>query len=260
LNGNEPTQYDALYQAFQINRETELLATVFTPPALVEERVYMIVPPIASEWAEVTGIPLPPESYDVIAMPPENPDAKISIPAMFSNVKGEITLMGTASGDDFVSYRLQAGQGLNPQTWLQISTDSTTPVENGPLASWDTSELNGLFAVQMIVLRDDRKVDTTTIQVTVDNQPPEVSILYPENGQVFPYEFGKTITFRAEANDNIGLASVVFSLGNRELIQQTQPPYAVPWRVIAGQHTLQVEAIDMAGNTSETSIQFIVEE
>jgi membrane carboxypeptidase/penicillin-binding protein PbpC len=260
LNGNEPTQFDSLNQAFQINRETELLATVFTPPALVEERVYMIVPPIANEWAQATGIPLPPESYDVIAMPPKNADAQIESPSMFSNVKGEINILGTASGDDFVSYRLQAGQGLNPQTWIQISDDSTSPVEDGILATWDTSDLNGLFAIQMIVLRDDRKVDTTTIQVTIDNQPPEVSILYPEDGQIFQYEVGKFITFRAEASDNIGLAAVVFSVGDREIIRQTQPPYAVPWRVTSGEHTLRVEAIDMAGNTSNTSIQFVVEE
>ena len=62
LNGNEPTQFDSLYQSFQINRETELLATVFTPPELIDERVYMLIPPAASGWAATAGISLPPES------------------------------------------------------------------------------------------------------------------------------------------------------------------------------------------------------
>ncbi|HBX68991.1 MAG TPA: hypothetical protein DEH25_06325, partial [Chloroflexi bacterium] len=127
-------------------------------------------------------------------------------------------------------------------------------------ASWDTSKLNGLFAIQMIVLRDNRKVDTATIQVTVDNLPPEVSIPYPENGQTFQYEFGKEITFRAEANDNIGLKFVVFYVGDRELARQSQPPYALPWRAKPGEYTLRVEALDLAGNTSEVSIDFSVEE
>jgi hypothetical protein len=112
----------------------------------------------------------------------------------------------------------------------------------------------------MIVLREDRKVDTTTIQVTVDNQSPEVSITYPEEGQIFIYEFGKQITFRVEASDNIGLAYVIFEVDARELLRQIQPPYAVPWRASAGEHTLRVEAVDMAGNTSEISITFMVEE
>ena len=260
LNGNEPTQFDTLYQASQINRETGLLATVFTPPELVEERVYMQLPPIASQWAQENKIAVPPESYDVIAMPPINEAAKITAPQMFSSVSGAIEIFGTASGDDFISYRLQAGQGLNPRAWIQISADSTNPVEDGLLASWDTSKLNGLFAIQMIVLRDNRKVDTATIQVTIDNLPPEVSIPYPENGQTFQYEFGKEITFRAEANDNIGLKFVVFYVGDRELARQSQPPYALPWRAKPGEYTLRVEALDLAGNTSEVSIDFSVEE
>ncbi len=259
LNGNEPTQFDSLYQSFQINRETKLLATVFTPPELIEERVYMLIPPVASEWAATAGLPLPPESYDVIAMPPIKENAQISEPQMFSNVSGEVEIIGTAKGDDFISYRLQAGQGVNPQAWIQISEDISTPVTNGLLATWDTGEFNGLFAIQMIVLRENRRVDSTSIQVTVDNLPPEISIPYPENGQIFQYQFGEYITLQAEASDNIGLEAVVFYIDNHEVIRQSQAPYAVPWRMTLGDHTLRVEAIDLAGNSSEASIDFIVE-
>jgi hypothetical protein len=260
LNGNEPTQYDSLYQSFQINRETGLLATVFTPPELMEERVFMLIPPRAGQWAEGAGVPIPPESYDVISMPPVIENAKITQPEMFRNVSGEIDIVGTASGSDFLSYRLQAGQGLNPQAWVQISEDQTTPVENGVLATWDTSEFNGLYAIQMIVLRENRRVDTTTTQITVDNQPPEVSIPYPENEGQFKYEFGKHITLQANASDNIGLEAVAFYIDDHELVRQPQPPYAVPWRLTAGEHILRVTAIDFAGNISQTSVKFIVDE
>jgi hypothetical protein len=220
----------------------------------------MQVPPAASEWAKTAGVPVSPESYDVIAMPPIRENAQITEPMMFTNVSGEIEIWGTASGDDFISYRLQAGQGLNPQVWLQISEDVTAPIENGLLATWDTSELNGLYAIQMIVLRDNRRVDTNTIQITVDNQNPVISIPYPEEGQQFRYEFNEFITLQAEANDNIGLESVTFYVDNRQLIQQSQPPFAVPWRVSPGEHIMRVEAVDFAGNNSEASVSFIVEE
>jgi len=258
LNGNEPNQFDSLYQSFQINRETGLLATVFTPPELIEERVYMLVPPIANPWAEKAGILTPPESYDVIAMPPIIENAQITQPQMFKNVSGEIEILGTASGDDFLSYRLQAGQGLNPQVWVKISDDLATPVENGILATWDTREFNGLFAIQMIVLRENRRVDSTTIQITVDNQTPEVSIPYPEDDQKFQYEFGKYITLQAEASDNIGLDTVVFYIDDNEIVRQSQPPYAVPWWLTTGEHVLRVEAFDFAGNVSEASQYFVV--
>ena len=260
LNGNEPTQYDSLYRAFQINRETELLATVFTPPELVEERVYMLVPSAASDWAKSARVPVPPESYDVIAQPPIEESAQIKAPQMFTNVRDEVEIWGTASGEGFLSYRLQAGQGLNPQVWIQISEDVTTPIENGLLTTWDTNELNGLFAVQMIVLRDNRRVDTNTIQITIDNQAPEVAIPYPEEGQKFPYKFNEFVTLQAEARDNIGLQAVTFYVDDRQLLEQTQPPFAVPWRVSPGEHTLRVEVMDFAGNTTETSVVFIVEE
>ena len=109
-------------------------------------------------------------------------------------------------------------------------------------------------------LRQNRRVDTTTIQITVDNQSPEVSIPYPVNEQQFQFESGEFITLQAEAYDNIGLESVTFYMDNNELVSQTQSPYAVPWRLSVGEHVLRVEAIDFAGNSSESSITITVNE
>ena len=112
----------------------------------------------------------------------------------------------------------------------------------------------------MIVLRENRRVDSSTIQITVDNQLPTVSIPYPEDNQTFKYEFQKNITLLADVSDNIGLDSVAFYIDEQEIIRQSQQPYAVPWRLAVGEHTLRVEAIDYAGNVSEDSINFIVTE
>ncbi|MBN1665805.1 MAG: transglycosylase domain-containing protein [Anaerolineales bacterium] len=258
LNGNEPTQPDNLYQAFAINRETGRLATVFTPPELIDERIYRLIPAFAMDWAEQAGVEMPPESYDVIAAPATLASAQITSPAMFANVRGTVIITGTASGDDFLSYRLQAGQGLNPQTWLQINQDEKQPVEAGPLANWDTRGLNGLYAIQLIVVRSNQRADTSTIQVTIDNQAPQVSIPYPQAGQIFNRSTSATITFQAQASDNIGLAAVEFYLDGELLIRQTQPPYAFPWPAQAGNHNLQVKGIDFAGNEQATTIQFTV--
>lgn len=66
LNGNEPIQVDDLYRQFAVNRETGLLATVFTPPELIEQRTFVIVPKSAKDWAGGPGFELPPSSYDAI--------------------------------------------------------------------------------------------------------------------------------------------------------------------------------------------------
>jgi len=167
LNGSEPTQADTLFREFAINRETGLLATVFTPPDLIDNRVYMLVPEEARAWAEDAGAQIPPVSYDAIQAPPINPLVNITAPQLFADVNGKVLVMGAATGSDFMYYRVQVGKGLNPQEWVQLGSDIFTPVDGGLLAEWDTTGLSGLYAVQLVVVRTDQKVDTAVIQVTV---------------------------------------------------------------------------------------------
>ncbi|MCX6035087.1 MAG: hypothetical protein NTV38_08940, partial [Chloroflexi bacterium] len=141
LDGRQPVQADTLFQTFQINLETGLLATVFTSPELVETRTYMVVPPQARLWAASAGIATPPTAYDTLQTPLVSPDVHITSPGMFADRRGRIEILGSAAGADFVSYRLEYGQGLYPQTWVQIGTDSTTPLTERVLGEWDTTGL-----------------------------------------------------------------------------------------------------------------------
>jgi len=169
MAGNEPSHEDTLYQSFQVNRETGYLATVFTPPELIEARVYMVVPPEAKEWAEAAGLPTPPASYDTVQTPPLSPDVHITAPAMFAELRGAVEISGSAAGADFAYYRLEYGQGLNPQTWVQIGSNVSVPVEEGVLSTWDTSSLNGLYALRLLVVRGDMRVERAVILVSVVN-------------------------------------------------------------------------------------------
>ncbi len=258
LEGNEPAEYDTLYRAYQINRETGYLATVFTPLDLVEERIYMVVPPEGRAWAKEAGIPLPPETYDAIQMPAVNEAVNLSAPRMFADLHGEVQIKGTASGEGFVSYRLLAGQGLKPGGWVQIGTDVRTPVENGLLATWDTSEMNGLYAVQLQVMRTDQRVESAVVQVTVDNEAPRLSIIHPEDGAELAYAEYRQVTFRVEAGDNLSLARVEFYLDGSLLGAPEQAPYLLTWLSEAGTHTLRVVAADRAGNEVEKQVEFVV--
>jgi len=166
LNGNEPIQPDSMYRRYAINRETGYLATVFTLPQLIEERVYFVVPSDARAWAESAGLEIPPTTYDVIQSPQLNANVNIKAPELFAEVNGEVRITGTAAGEDFVSYRVLIGQGLNPQEWIQIA-DGNEPVTDGLLAEWNTNDLSGLYAIQLQVVRGDQRVDTAIIQVTV---------------------------------------------------------------------------------------------
>jgi len=252
LTGSEPTGADTLYRVFQVNRETGRLATVFTPPEVVESRVFMVVPPEAQAWAETAGVALPPDQYDSIQVQPPLADVRVDSPALFGVVKGEVTIRGTAGGEGFGFYRVQVGQGLNPQEWLQVGPDARSPVEDGELARWDASELSGLYAVRLLVVRQDQRVETATLQVTVDNDSPEVEISYPISGQVFDDPSLRTLTFQAQAADAIALERVEWLVDGKLVTTQVQAPFSYPWQAVKGKHTLQVRAYDKAGNLTET--------
>jgi hypothetical protein len=100
-------------------------------------------------------------------MPPFQPDAHITSPLLFAQVSGTVEIRGTASGADFASYRLEFGSGLNPQAWTQIGDNSTLPVNEDVLGSWDTSGLNGLYALRLLVVRADRRVEQAVVVVMV---------------------------------------------------------------------------------------------
>jgi membrane peptidoglycan carboxypeptidase len=260
INGNEPTSPDNLYRILQVNRETGRLATIFTPSELVEERVYLIVPPNAVEWAQAAGLPTPPDDYDAIIDLAPAADVHINSPEMFSHINGTVSIKGTAAGADFEFYRVRVGKGLNPREWIQIGETNQNPVRNGVLAEWDLTGWSGLYAVQLQVVRSDQSIETAVTQVTVDNQDPEVYIMHPEQGQRFITGLEQFIILQAEAHDDVTLQKVEFLMDNRLLASLSQPPFTLSWSPSPGQHTFLVRAYDLAQNTSEDSLTFTVKQ
>ncbi|RJP55127.1 MAG: hypothetical protein C4583_00980 [Anaerolineaceae bacterium] len=169
VNGFEPTQVDNLFRSYVVNRETGLLATVFTPPALTEERVFMSVPEEARQWATAAGIPVAPEAYDAIQPPAPNPNVNISAPALFAEVNGRVEIVGTATGNGFQYYKILVGEGLNPREWTQVGGNFSTPIINDTLAEWDVTGLNGLYAIQLVVVYADQRVETAVVLVSISN-------------------------------------------------------------------------------------------
>ena len=55
ITGGAPLQTDNLYRPFTINNQTGRLATIYTPTEFLEEKVYLVVPPEAADWARAAG-------------------------------------------------------------------------------------------------------------------------------------------------------------------------------------------------------------
>jgi membrane carboxypeptidase/penicillin-binding protein PbpC len=66
IEGTVPTTYDTFYQPFVLDKRTGLLADGTTPPEYREERVYLVLPPEARDWAIRQGIPQPPVGAQIV--------------------------------------------------------------------------------------------------------------------------------------------------------------------------------------------------
>jgi hypothetical protein len=86
--------------------------------------------------------------------------------------------------------------------------------------------------------------------VQTDTQAPTVSLTAPASGATVS---GTSVALAATAADNVGVASVQFTLDNTPLgAPVTTAPYTLTWdttTIVNGPHTLGAQAKDAAGNT-----------
>jgi hypothetical protein len=254
LSGTEPTHSDTLYRPFRINRETGRLATYFTPLDKIDEVVYFVPPPEAEAWAEAEGLEAPPNEYDRIDVPGTvRSDARLTAPGFFDVVNGTVEVVGTAAGEGFASYRLDVGEGLDPQAWLQVGEVQESPVRSGRLGRWDTSAVDGAAILRLSVVLQDGTVETAAVPLTVDNQPPSVEIVVPADGAEFARASSRGISVQAEASDNTGLDRMVFFVDDVPYATVSGPPWTAPWPLGAtGEHLVRVRAYDVAGNWEDS--------
>jgi hypothetical protein len=128
----------------------------------------------------------------------------------------------------------------------------TDKIEAAELGQWDTSALAGLYSLQLIVVRNDQSFSTATVQVTVDNQRPALTLLQPQPGATFRMR-DESIAIQPEVQDNLRVERVEFYVDGIQVHAATVSPYAFRWRISgAGDHTLYVVANDGAGNTAQS--------
>ncbi len=236
IDGTEPKEPDNFWQVFEINKLNGKLATPYTPPDLIERRVYPVFPPVAKDWAqeqaELGKIELPPTEYDDTFGPVfTNDELAIAKPAPFSYIRGQVEIWGNARSADFRLYQLHFGQGLQPQAWTQIGPDHYNQVDKGILEYWDVSGLNGPYTLRLSVVENSGNVRQVAIPLTVDNTPPTIALTKPENGRVYVMEDDEWVNINALATDDWSMDRVVFYLDDTPFITTTVAPYNVKWTI-----------------------------
>jgi len=260
VDGSEPKYPDTFFKSIQINEQTGLLATVTTPPELIIDKVYMDIPEEALSWAFKAGIEIPPSNYDLAYQDAaQNPNALIKTPANFAYVNGEVEIIGSAKGPKFDSYQLEFGQGISPQQWLQIGETNKERIFNDVLSVWDTSGLEGLYALRLQVLFSDYSIITDVIQITIDNQNPHLNINFPEDNAIFDLNTDPNIPIQISVSDNISISYVEFFVNEILLISLTDQPFTASWTPDTGEFIIEVIAYDDAGNSTSAEISITVD-
>ncbi len=259
IQGNEPLGLDGLYQALEVNRETGLLASVFTPASEIEERVYINVPPVAESWAEDAGIETPPVVYDLSPEDQDEGSLTITSPENLSFVRGKVRIYGSIPEEGFISARLQYGSGLNPRSWLQIGADIRSPVEDRYLGTWDTTELEeGIYALQLVVIQENQQIQKRSLILSVDNTAPEIILITDFSGGEVSYQWGRNLLLEVRFTNPSEIEEVEFILDGDLLATRRVEPFVHPWLLVLGSHDLVINAVDQAGNQAELKVTFNV--
>ncbi len=87
----------------------------------------------------------------------------------------------------------------------------------------------GLYTLQLTVLRGDGGFQRQATQVTIDNTPPTAEILNPDDGRLYVLEDDEYINFQVDANDNFAMDKVEYYIDNRQIGESTVAPYNLRW-------------------------------
>ncbi|MBC7260649.1 MAG: hypothetical protein H5T63_01435, partial [Chloroflexi bacterium] len=222
-----------VHRPFRICRASGKLATPYCPPEDVEERVFEIYPPEASDWVRENGIPQPPTAYcDVHGPSPTTLEVAIANPSLYAHVAGVVPIFGNARPGDFRLYRVEYGAGLNPREWVPIGGDHYNRVDNNVLEYWDVSQLpDGLYTLRLIVIEGSGNQRSASIQVIVDNTPPKVEIIHPLDGAVYTLESDEWVNIQVDAMDNYAMDRVEFYLDEQQIGYSTVAPFTHKWTI-----------------------------
>jgi hypothetical protein len=253
LAGNEPSQSDTFYRPVAVNRETGRLATLWTPLNLVDEKVFFVLEGEARIWAERSGFPIPPDTYDTLPDSYPYDDAlHISSPSPLSVVRGKVIVRGTAAEAGMERYLLQAGPGLFPSVWYTLGSGEN-PVQEGVLGEWDTSAADGVWSVQLTAVFAGGKILTVAIPVSLDNTPPAIRWIQPSAPQRISVDGGEAVILQVDVTDNLGIEKVEFYLDGKVRTRLETGPFSVRWSgLTTGRHTSKICAKDRVGNETCT--------
>lgn len=256
IDGLTPNQLDPYWQAVEVNSQNGRRATANTPPALRISQTYFVPPADALDWWVSNGQRLPPSDTTLdFTRPGDNlfGGSGITAPVSFAFVSGLVELRGEIEAIDLDSYQLSYGRDINPQEWFVIGEPRASVPPDGVLGVWDTAGLNGIYTVELSVIRSGGRREVSVVPLRVDNAPPSLLLTAGEPNRIYRWPEEQVVPLRAEVEDNFGIARVEFYRNNELIFTDTEAPYAYDYFITrTGTEVFRAVAYDAAGNRSQS--------
>ncbi len=286
LQERAPTQPDPACVRVSVDRVTGLLASPECPAEAAEERSYFSPREVMADrfpaWQQAVlawagGVM---ESYD--ALTGSFSGAGLPLPLIpvetcslaltpGRSVQPRLTLLSPAQGGSatYPSFRPQY-ESVVGSSIREISAT----IDGKPAGSVTTEP----FELQIRVPRSISEGGTHTLVLTLTDEyfntaREEVTFRFEEDETDPTIRFitprgpltarsGTTISLAAKAEDDGGIKYVEFFLDRRLLTTRPKSPFALEWEQTAapGTYELRAVATDLAGNTSEDSVELTIEE
>ncbi len=256
LDGTQPRTTDSYWRTVEINNQTGQLANFNTPTELRSEARFFVPPSGApTDWWIANHQPLPPTQYDDVSNPQVIDTVQITRPVLFDYVGGSVDVYAQMDTAQMAYFQLEYGQGLQPTQWFSIGGQQTDYAPDRPVGTWDTSALDGLYSLRLVVVSTDNRRESSAIQVTVDNVPPKVTLNSVEPGKIYRWPGDDTVSLQASVDDNLTVDRVEFYHDNQLLGADPAWPFTLDWRIEGlGQQTFTAIAFDAVGNQASAQV------
>jgi hypothetical protein len=263
------------------------LAASPTPPNIAQQTTPTLTPvPGVSSPTPLATLPTRPTNtpfqFVTSAPPPTqvannntgnnsgNPTAiGISSPVNDNTLRGNVTVLGSASHPSFLQYALEYGPNPNPSNlWYPITTiPINRTVLNGALGAWNTTSVpDGNYQMRLHVWLNNGQEDfrvVTGLQVRNTNNPPPQTNRPPQIAPIAPVTLtkGKALTIALGISDpDNDLVTYVAQTSNASLVTITPSGNAAITvnGLNVGQANVTVTINDGRGGTASTNFAVTV--
>jgi hypothetical protein len=109
-----------------------------------------------------------------LAAPLAQSQVQITSPEINQTVRGVVPIIGSASVPAFQYYKVEYGNGPNPDNWALIDSMMNTPVINGQLVAWNTHAVpDGLYSLRLRAVKQDGNYEEFSVRgIVVANTGP----------------------------------------------------------------------------------------